>query len=352
MDTQRNTGGARAPLGQSGRRGALAHGDRVQVRDPKGRYHQVVLVAGGRFQSNRGGFDHDDIIGRPDGQVITTEEGRQFQILRPLRADYVMAMPRGAAVVYPKDAGVITHMGDVFPGATVVEAGAGSGALSMALLDAVGEGGRLVSVERREDFAQIAAANVDLWFGRRHPAWDLRVGDVADVLDSLEEASVDRVVLDMLAPWENIGPLTRALVPGGVLTCYVATVTQMSRLVEDLRASGRFTDPVAWEDMRREWHLDGLAVRPAHRMVAHTGFLVVARLLAPGVLPQERAKRPAKAAEGKGGAWDQEEGWTPEGVGQRVNSDKKVRKVRRGLAAQAATWVDGGSRDGEGACDD
>ena len=243
-------------------------------------------------------------------------------------------------------------MGDVFPGATVVEAGAGSGALSMALLDAVGEGGRLVSVERREDFAQIAAANVDLWFGRRHPAWDLRVGDVADVLDSLEEASVDRVVLDMLAPWENIGPLTRALVPGGVLTCYVATVTQMSRLVEDLRASGRFTDPVAWEDMRREWHLDGLAVRPAHRMVAHTGFLVVARLLAPGVLPQERAKRPAKAAEGKGGAWDQEEGWTPEGVGQRVNSDKKVRKVRRGLAAQAATWVDGGSRDGEGARDD
>ena len=322
------------------------------MRDPKGRYHQVVLVAGGRFQSNRGGFDHDDVIGRPDGQVITTEEGRQFQILRPLRADYVMAMPRGAAVVYPKDAGVITHMGDVFPGATVVEAGAGSGALSMALLDAVGEGGRLVSVERREDFAQIAAANVDLWFGRRHPAWDLRVGDVADVLDSLEEASVDRVVLDMLAPWENIGPLTRALVPGGVLTCYVATVTQMSRLVEDLRASGRFTDPVAWEDMRREWHLDGLAVRPAHRMVAHTGFLVVARLLPPGVLPQERAKRPAKAAEGKGGAWDQEEDWTPEGVGQRVNSDKKVRKVRRGLAAQSAMWVDGGSRDGEGARDD
>ena len=191
-------------FGQPTRRGPLTEGDRVQVRDPKGRFHQVILVRGGRFQSNRGGFNHNDVIGRPDGQVIVTEEGRQFQILRPLQVDYVMSMPRGAAVVYPKDAGVITHMGDIFPGATVVEAGAGSGALSMALLDAVGPQGRLISVERRQDFADIAAANVDLWFGRRHPAWDLHVGDVDEVLWSAEEGSVDRVVLDMLAPWENI----------------------------------------------------------------------------------------------------------------------------------------------------
>ena len=163
-------------------------------------------------------------------------------------------------------------MGDIFPGATVVEAGAGSGALSMALLDAVGPQGRLISVERRQDFADIAAANVDLWFGRRHPAWDLRVGDVDEVLWSAEEGSVDRVVLDMLAPWENIEAITHALIPGGVLVCYVATVTQMSRLVEDLRASERFTDPIAWEDMRREWHLDGLAVRPEHRMVGSHRF--------------------------------------------------------------------------------
>ena len=231
--------------GQPTRRGVLSEGDRVQVRDPKGRFHQVILVSGGRFQSNRGGFNHNDVIGRPDGQVIVTEEGRQFQILRPLQVDYVMSMPRGAAVVYPKDAGVITHMGDIFPGATVVEAGAGSGALSMALLDAVGPQGRLVSVERRQDFADIAAANVDLWFGRRHPAWDLRVGDVDEVLWSAEEGSVDRIVLDMLAPWENIDAITHALIPGGVLVCYVATVTQMSRLVEDLRACERFTDPAS-----------------------------------------------------------------------------------------------------------
>ncbi len=342
MTIQRNNSETATDFGQTTRRGPLTEGDRVQVRDPKGRFHQVILVHGGRFQSNRGGFNHNDVIGRPDGQVIVTDEGRQFQILRPLQVDYVMSMPRGAAVVYPKDAGVITHMGDIFPGATVIEAGAGSGALSMALLDAVGPSGRLISVERRQDFADIAAANVDLWFGRGHPAWDLRVGDVDEVLWAVDEGSIDRVVLDMLAPWENIEAITHALIPGGVLVCYVATVTQMSRLVEDLRASERFTDPVAWEDMRREWHLDGLAVRPEHRMVAHTGFLVVTRLLAPGVTPQERSTRPAKAAEGQGGAWDDEQDWSLEKVGQRVNSEKKVRKVRRDVVAQANTWASQG----------
>ena len=131
MTLQRNNCDTVGSFGQPTRRGPLSEGDRVQVRDPKGRFHQIILVRGGRFQSNRGGFDHDDIIGAPDGQVIVTDEGRQFQILRPLQVDYVMSMPRGAAVVYPKDAGVITHMGDIFPGARVVEAGAGSGALSM-----------------------------------------------------------------------------------------------------------------------------------------------------------------------------------------------------------------------------
>ena len=220
MTIQRNNSETATDFGQPTRRGPLTEGDRVQVRDPKGRFHQVILVRGGRFQSNRGGFNHDDVIGRPDGQVIITDEGRQFQILRPLQVDYVMSMPRGAAVVYPKDAGVITHMGDIFPGATVVEAGAGSGALSMALLDAVGPQGRLISVERRQDFADIAAANVDLWFGRRHPAWDLRVGDVDAVLWSAEQGSVDRVVLDMLAPWENIEAIRTRSFPAA---CWSAT---------------------------------------------------------------------------------------------------------------------------------
>lgn len=332
---------AASPLGQQNRRGPLKEGDRVQVRDPKGRFHQIILVHGGRFQSNRGGFDHDAIIGRPDGQVIVTEEGREFQILRPLMVDYVMSMPRGAAVVYPKDAGVITHMGDVFPGALVVEAGAGSGALSMALLNAVGPTGRLISVERRREFADIARANVELWFGAPHPAWDLRVGDLREELARMEEGSVDRVVLDMLAPWENIDAIARALAPGGVLVCYVATVTQLSRLMEDLRRAECFTDPITWEDMRREWHVDGLAVRPEHRMVAHTGFLLTTRRLAPGVAPQARSTRPAKSSEGLGGQWDAEDGWTDRAVGARTASEKKLRRVRRDVRAKAEAWVEG-----------
>lgn len=330
-------------LGQDALRGPLRAGDRVQIRDPKGRMHTIVLQQGGRFQTNRGTLLHDEVIGRPDGQVVLTPEGKQFQILRPLLHDYVMSMPRGAAVVYPKDAGVIVQYGDIFPGSRVFEAGVGSGALTMSLLSAVGENGHLISVERREEFADIARGNVDLWFGRKHPAWDLRIGDAADVLMSLEEGSVDRVVLDMLAPWENIEAVAHALIPGGVLVLYIATVTQMSRVVEDLRASECFTDPVAWETLQREWHLDGLAVRPEHRMVAHTGFLVTARRLAPNVQPQERDTRPAKAAEGLSGMWDDESGWSDEAVGARLSSDKKLRKVRRDLAAKTAVLVEDGT---------
>ncbi len=327
-------------LGQTRRRGPLRVGDRVQVRDPKGRLYTITLVAGGRFQTNRGTLDHDVLIGGPDGQVIRTPEGREFQVLRPLLSDYTMSMPRGAAIVYPKDAGTIIQMGDIFPGATVVEAGAGSGALSLSLLDAVGVEGHLISVERREEFADIARANVDLWFGRPHPAWDLRVGDLADVLDAGAAQCVDRVVLDMLAPWENLGSIARALVPGGVLTCYIATVTQMSRLVEDLRATGDFTEAVAWETLQRGWHLEGLAVRPEHRMVAHTGFLMTARRLAPGVIPQGRAHRVTKVSDGQPGMWDQEDRWSEETLGERTSSPKKVRRVRRDVTAKAATWVE------------
>lgn len=334
------------PLGQCLRRGPLREGDRVQVRDPKGRLHTITLVRGGRFQTNRGTLDHDRVIGGPDGQVVRTPEGREFQVMRPLLSDYVMSMPRGATIVYPKDAGTIVQMGDVFPGARVLEAGVGSGALSLSLLDAVGEGGRLVSVERREDFADIARANVDLWFTRPHPAWDLRVGDLADVALSMEEGSIDRVVLDMLAPWENLAAITHVLAPGGVLTCYVATVTQMSRLVEDIRDTGSFSEPVAWETLQREWHLDGLAVRPEHRMVAHTGFLLTTRRLAPGASPLAGEHRHAKANDGMEGMWDSEEGWSDEAVGVRTSSAKKVRRVRRDVRARAATWVEG--VEGEG----
>jgi tRNA (adenine57-N1/adenine58-N1)-methyltransferase len=215
---------------------------------------------------------------------------------RPLLADYVLSMPRGAQVVYPKDSAGIVAMADVFPGAHVVEAGVGSGALSMSLLRAVGEDGRLSSYERRADFAEIARANVERFFGGPHPAWSITVGSLQD---SLVDTDVDRVVLDMLAPWECLDRVAGALRPGGVLCCYVATTTQLSTTVEAMRDHGRFTEPVAWETMQRGWHVEGLAVRPQHRMVGHTGFLCTTRRLADGVEPPPRRRRPSKGMYGE-----------------------------------------------------
>ncbi len=278
-------------------RGRLRTGDRVQLTDPKGRMHTVTLEPGRDFHTHKGSIAHDDLIGSDEGVVVRSSGGVEYLALRPLYADFVLSMPRGAAVVYPKDAGQVVTMGDVFPGAHVVEAGVGSGALTCALLRAVGEGGRLRSYERREDFAQIAKTNVETFFGAEHPAWQLVVGDLAEALPAdVEHGAVDRVVLDMLAPWECLDAAAHALAPGGVVVAYVATTTQLSRIVEDLRAHGSFTEPVAWESMVRGWHVEGLAVRPEHRMVGHTGFLVRSRRLADGVAPPLRRRRPAKAA--------------------------------------------------------
>jgi len=281
-------------MGATGRRrGPFAVGDQVQLTDPKGRHHTVTLVAGKAFHTHKGSFPHDELIGRPEGSVVRTTGGVEYLALRPLLADFVLSMPRGAAVVYPKDAAQIVAMADIFPGARVVEAGAGSGALTCSLLRAVGDEGVVSSYERRADFAEIARANVERFFGGPHPAWKLTVGDVQDVL---AEAEIDRVVLDMLAPWECLDAVSKALIPGGVVCCYVATTTQLARVVETLRSHGTFTEPAAWESMVRTWHVEGLAVRPDHRMIGHTGFLVTARRLADGVAPPVRRRRPAKGA--------------------------------------------------------
>ena len=272
------------------RRGALREGEDVQLTDVKGRHHTITLRAGGAFHSHRGGLSHDALIGGPEGVVVTTASGAQYLALRPLLADYTLAMPRGAAVVYPKDVAQIVHMADIGPGARVLEAGAGSGALSCALLRAVGDEGLVSSYERRADFAEIARANVERYFGCPHPAWRLTVGDVA----TLDEPELDRVILDMLAPWEVLAAVAAPMVAGGVLCSYVATTTQLSRTVEALRAAGCFSEPSAWESMTRSWHIDGLAVRPDHRMIGHTGFLITSRRLANGVVPPRRRLRPAK----------------------------------------------------------
>lgn len=302
-------------------------GDRVQLTGPKGRLNTLTLVPGGRFGSHKGDLLHDDIIGKPQGSVIANQSGIEYLALKPLLTDYVLSMPRGAAIVYPKDAAQIVVEGDIFPGAVVIEAGVGSGALSSYLLRAIGKEGQLISFEKREEFAQIAQGNVANLLGAKPNNWRVVLGELQEkLMDELPEASADRAVLDMLAPWDCVDSVAQALKPGGLVIVYVATVTQLSRTMEAIRDHGGFTDPSAWESMVRSWHIEGLAVRPDHRMIAHTGFLMSARRLAPGaVLPQFKQKRASKSD------FTQEDVdvWLPDAIGQRPISEKKLRKTVR-----------------------
>ena len=279
------------------RRGPLQPGEWVRLTDTKGRRHNICLTEGKRFFTNRGSIDHDDLIGRPEGFAITSSAGGEYLVFRPLLTEFVVSMPRGAAVVYPKDAAQIVAMADIFPGATVVEAGVGSGALTCSLLRAVGPDGTVSSYERRQEFADVASRNVDQFFEGRHPAWRLTVADLATDLREAD-GTVDRVVLDMLAPWECVDRVADALTPGGLVCAYVATTTQLSRTVETIRAHGGFTEPRPWETLVRDWHVEGLAVRPGHKMVGHTGFLVTARRMAPGETVPAKKRRPAPGAYG------------------------------------------------------
>jgi tRNA (adenine57-N1/adenine58-N1)-methyltransferase catalytic subunit len=267
--------------------GPFRPGDRVQLTDSKGRKYTMVLEVGGSFHTHRGVLAHDDLLGRPEGVVIMSAANTPYLALRPLLTDYVLSMPRGAAVIYPKDAAQIVHWGDIYPGARVMEAGAGSGALTCSLLRAVGSTGSVLSYEIREDHAEHAVRNVERFFGRRPDNWELRIGDMAE-----HTGEVDRIVLDMLAPWEMLDTVAASLVPGGVLMVYVATTTQLSRVAEALRETEGFTEPEAWESMHRPWHLVGLAVRPEHRMIGHTAFLLKTRRLAPGTIAPKPHRRP------------------------------------------------------------
>src|SRR3954454_22114913 len=285
-----------APEAWSGvHRGPLRAGEWVRLTDTKGRRHNICLETGKRFFTNRGSIDHDDLLGCPEGFSITSSAGGEYLVFRPLLSEFVVSMPRGAAVVYPKDAAQIVAMADIFPGARVVEAGAGSGALTCSLLRAVGPTGLVSSYERRQEFADVAEQNVTQFFDGRHPAWRLTVGDL---VERLEETDVDRVILDMLAPWECVDRVAEALTAGGIVCAYVATTTQLSRTVETLRAHGGFTEPQSWESLVRDWHVEGLAVRPGHKMMGHTGFLVTARRMASGQTAPAKKRRPAPGAYG------------------------------------------------------
>ena len=271
------------------------YGDRVQLTDAKGKLYSITLIKGSEWHTHKGMLKHDDLVGIPEGSIVATNQDLKFQAFRPLLADYVLSMPRGATIVYPKDAAMILGVADIKPGIRVLEAGVGSGALSISLLRAIGEEGMLHSVEIREDFAEISEKNVSSYFGGKPANWNLTIGALQD---QTYEADFDRVVLDMLSPWECLDVASKALVPGGVFMVYVATTTQLSKIAEAIKESGNFTEPESSETIVRGWHHEGLAVRPQHRMIGHTGFLIFARRMAPGVPVLQRRRRPSKGSYG------------------------------------------------------
>jgi len=274
---------------------SFKYGDRVQFTDPKGKLYSITLIAGGEWHTHKGWLKHDEIVGKPEGSIFTTNGDLKFQAFRPLFTDYVLSMPRGATIIYPKDLAMILGVADIKPGVRVLESGVGSGALTLALIRAIGDQGVLESVEIRDDFAQISRDNVKSYFCGEPSNWKLVVGAFQD---QKYKPEWDRVVLDMLAPWECVQTAADALVPGGVLLAYVATTTQLSKFAEALKDSDLFTEPESTESIVRGWHHEGLAVRPQHRMIGHTGFLIFARRMAPGVSVLQRRRRPSKGSYG------------------------------------------------------
>ena len=279
------------------RRGVFEFGDRIQLSDSKGKLYSFTLSPGGTWHSHKGIIAHEQCVGLPEGSFVLSTSGTPYFAMRPLYEDFILAMPRGATIVYPKDAADIIGFGDISEGDVVMEAGVGSGALTIAILRAVGKTGLVISTERREDFAEIAKKNVNLFFGEIPNNWQVRIGSFEE--QNFKDAgihmnSVDRIVLDMLAPWECVTSSADLLRPGGVFIAYVTTTTQLSKIVEALRGDRRFTEPYSWESLHRGWHVDALAVRPENRMIGHTGFLVRSRRVADGVEAPRNRRRGSK----------------------------------------------------------
>ena len=264
---------------------AFQDGEQVLLIDQRGKRHLLTLRKGETFHSDRGWIPHDAIIGHPDGSWVRSSLGMRYLALRPTLAEYVLEMPRGAQVIYPKDLAMILFWADVYPGCRVLEAGTGSGALTLALLRVVGPEGKVITYEQREDFARRALANIHM-----------RMGEVSNLAVRLrpveeglaEEEPVDRAVFDLPEPWHLVEPVTRVLRSGGVFLSYVPTIIQSHQLSEALRRHPGYSLVETFETLMRPWNIDGLSVRPFHRMVAHTGFLTVARR----VVPEEGGAQP------------------------------------------------------------
>lgn len=251
-------------------------GDKVLLLDRKGRRYLLTLSEGGEFHYHAGVVAHADLVGLPEGSRVRSSKGSTLRALRPTAADWTVKAPRGAQVIYPKDQAMIVALADIGPGSVVVEAGAGSGALTSALLRAVGPTGRVISFEVRDEHADVAERNVAERFGGLPPTWELRRGDVTA---GLADTPCERLVLDLLDPADVLKAGASALLPGGILCAYTPTVPQVMRLHDALTLDERWGLAETVETLVRGWHVDGLAVRPNHRMVAHTAFLTTARRL-------------------------------------------------------------------------
>jgi tRNA (adenine57-N1/adenine58-N1)-methyltransferase catalytic subunit len=251
----------------------FAPGEQVLLIDTKKRRYLLTLTPGKEFHSHSGTVGHDAVIGAFEGTAFRSSHGMTYTAIRPTLADFVLKMPRGAQVIYPKDLGPILLLADIFPGARVLESGIGSGALSMTLLRA---GADIVGYELREDFAARAAKNVSAFLGEEARS-RYRV-EQRDCYEGIDETGLDRVVLDLPEPWQVVKHAARALHPGGILLAYTPQITQATQLRETL-AESDFGMAETIEVLQRGWHIEGQSVRPDHRMVAHTGFLTHARLL-------------------------------------------------------------------------
>lgn len=253
-------------------------GERAVLLDRKGRRYLIALRPGAQFHTHRGYLDHDAIIGAPEGTTLVSTAGAPFVAIRPSLTDFVLKMPRGAQVVYPKDIGAIIVGADIFPGATVLEAGTGSGALTLGLLRAVGDRGRVITYEQRPEFAERARSNIESFLGKLPDQLEMRPGDITE---ARIEGEVDRIVLDLPEPWRVVPVALRALRRGGIFCSYVPSTVQVSQVTDALRAAG-FIEVETSETLVRTWHVEGPSVRPDHRMVAHTGFITTARFLGAG----------------------------------------------------------------------